>query len=141
MVKLTVKAMDDVVDEEDSDRPSKIVKKPALKLRKRPESLGDDDLELDDELDVSESAPKRRPRTVNKPVTLPDIRLEELKVTETELWDQLKTRPGDLKNWMTKNRPHFGQCARAGVLSQLVLSFNDIIEHKLNEWRKKNSPP
>ena len=57
---------------------------------------------------------------------------------EAELWTRLQPKKGELRNWLTKNQPRQLECKREGVLSQLVLVFNELMTAKVDEFKKKS---
>lgn len=50
-------------------------------------------------------------------------------LTDDMLWARLKTRPGQLKNWLTRNHPQSEVCVRRTALSDLVNILNELLHN------------
>jgi hypothetical protein len=121
----------------DASKQNKIEKKP----RKSPAKSSDFEESqenlpenIDDLLGELKTATK--PRKKKEIVTL---EYTDFITNEAELWSRLQPKKGELRNWLTKNQPKQLECKREGVLSQLVLVFNELMTTKVDEFRKKNT--
>ncbi|NLJ20821.1 MAG: hypothetical protein GX429_06860 [Bacteroidales bacterium] len=64
----------------------------------------------------------------------PEIHLEELFISDEELWSELsKRRSGALKNWLTISHPKSDECKRTSELSEIAQAVNKVLISKINK--------
>lgn len=68
-----------------------------------------------------------------------EIHLEDLMISQDEIWQKMVPKSRALKNWLTMNHPRSPDCKRGGALSEITLITNEIILEKLKQFKEKYS--
>jgi hypothetical protein len=87
----------------------------------------------------SMTSPKRGHTPQQQSHTPPpsEIHLEDLLITNDEIWKVLEPHRGALKNWLTQNHPQSHACIRMGALSEMSSTFNQLLAEKLRQLKEQ----
>jgi hypothetical protein len=121
---------------------------PNRKLDINIDSWGSDQTEEETTQEEEKPTRKRTRRSSNTSAkeekAEPEIHLEDLMISEEELWGRIRMCPGAFRNWLTWVNPYKkkkglteeNQLTRNTVMSQICMAVNDMLKLKLKHAKE-----